>query len=145
MIAAAWLHDIFDHSEYPRLESSVVIEKFGVPVAFLLMELKPGDRESVEDECLRLSTASARAKTIKLADLIATAFYLVNCVPESAPDYLDRMEALLSVLGDGDPELLARAKGVLKLSHIKLQQGVVPTEERWVRLVREDDREAGEA
>jgi hypothetical protein len=113
MIAAAWLHDTVEDTS-ATLDD--IAENFGTAVAelveFLTDVSMPSDgnravRKSID--CDHSAQASARAKTVKLADLID------NCKDIAAHDerfarvYLVEMGALLKVLGDGDPTLLIEA------------------------------------
>ena len=113
MIAAAWLHDTVEDTS-ATLDD--IAENFGTAVAelveFLTDVSMPSDgnravRKSID--CDHSAQASARAKTVKLADLID------NCKDIAAHDerfarvYLVEMGALLNVLGDGDPTLLTEA------------------------------------
>jgi hypothetical protein len=113
MIAAAWLHDTVEDT--PATLDDIA-ENFGAAVAELVESLTdvsmPSDgnrviRKSIDRE--HSAQASARAKTVKLADLID------NCKDIAAHDerfarvYLVEMGALLKVLGDGDPTLLIEA------------------------------------
>jgi hypothetical protein len=113
MIAAAWLHDTVEDT--PATLDDIA-ENFGAAVAelveFLTDVSMPSDgnrsiRKSIDRE--HSAQASARAKTVKLADLID------NCKDITAHDerfarvYLVEMGALLKVLGDGDPILLTEA------------------------------------
>lgn len=116
MIAAAWLHDVVEDT--PATLGDVERE-FGPAVAALVQDLtdvsRPSDgNRAVRKEADRQHTAhaSARAKTVKLADLID------NCQDISRHDagfarvYLSEMNALLEVLGEGDERLLRRARSL---------------------------------
>lgn len=116
MIAAAWLHDVVEDT--PATLGDVERE-FGAAVAALVQDLtdvsRPGDgNRALRKERDRRHTAhaSARAKTIKLADLID------NCQDISRHDapfarvYLGEMNALLAVLGEGNARLLNKARAL---------------------------------
>jgi len=111
--AAAWLHDIVE-------DTTVTIgdlrREFGDAVAQLVGELtdvsRPGDGNRAlrkEIDRRHLAGASARAKTVKLADLIDNCRDICRHQPAFAPVYLQEMAALLEVLGDGDAALYRRA------------------------------------
>ena len=114
VIAAAWLHDTVEDTE-ATIED--IRAEFGDRVARLVGELtdvsKPSDGNRAVRKAIdraHLAGASSDAKTVKLADLID------NCRDICAHDkgfcrvFLGEMAALLGVLGDGDPTLLARAR-----------------------------------
>ena len=118
MLAAALLHDVVEDTD---VTIEVIRSEFGDNVAELVDDLtdvsKPMDgnrkfRKAMDRD--HLSRASARAQTIKLADLISnTADISVND-PSFAKVYFAEKELLLSVLVKGDPELRSRAaKSVL--------------------------------
>jgi len=114
MIAAAWLHDTVEDT--PATIEDIEAQ-FGGGVARMVSELtdvsRPGDGNRAERKELdrrHLSLASARSKTVKLADLIN------NCTDITAHDrrfgrvFLGEMAALLEVLSDGDAALYRRAQ-----------------------------------
>jgi len=118
MLAAALLHDVVEDTD---VTIEVVRSEFGDNVAELVDDLtdvsKPRDgnrkfRKAMDRD--HLSHASARAQTIKLADLISnTADISVND-PSFAKVYFAEKELLLTVLVKGDPVLRSRAaKSVL--------------------------------
>jgi hypothetical protein len=114
MIAAAWLHDTVEDTQ-ATLED--VEEQFGTAVAELVEELtdisKPGDGNRATRKALdrrHTAQASARAKTVKLADLIDNCQDITRHDPRFARVYLPEMAALLEVLGEGDPRLHQRAR-----------------------------------
>lgn len=115
MIAAAWLHDTVEDT--PATLDDVERE-FGREVRGLVAELtdvsRPSDgnrsqRKAIDRE--RLSRASARSKTIKLADLIDNCPDICKHDARFGRVFLDEMARLLRVLGDGHPQLLERARG----------------------------------
>jgi hypothetical protein len=114
MIAAAWLHDAVEDT--PATLDDIA-ENFGAAVAELVESLTdvsmPSDgnraiRKSIDRE--HSAQASARAKTVKLADLIDNCKDIVTHDERFARVYLVEMGALLKVLDDGDPTLLAEAR-----------------------------------
>ena len=113
MIAAAWLHDVVEDT--PATLDDIA-ENFGAAVAELVESLTdvsmPSDgnraiRKSIDRE--HSAQAPPRAKTVKLADLIDNCRDIVSHDERFARVYLVEMGALLKVLDDGDPTLLAKA------------------------------------
>jgi (p)ppGpp synthase/HD superfamily hydrolase len=113
MIAAALLHDVVE-------DTSVTIEEitdaFGDDVADLVSDLtdvsKPEDgnrkfRKSLDRD--HSAQASARAQTVKLADLISNSADILKNDPSFAKVYLHEKALLLEVLTQGDRKLHARA------------------------------------
>ena len=113
MIAAAWLHDTVEDTP-ATLED--IEEHFGQSVAELVEELtdisKPSDGNRAKRKAIDrsyLAQASARAKTVKLADLIDNCEDITKHDRRFARVYLPEMGALLEVLGDGDEALYRQA------------------------------------
>lgn len=112
-IATAWLHDIVG-------DTGVTIgdmeRKFGAGVAKLVGELTVLDHTerdrvgSIAAAKKHLPEASAAAKTIKLADLIATCSDLYKGDPAAFRAYAAEANELAPVLEGGDARLLARLK-----------------------------------
>jgi len=116
MLAAAWLHDVVEDTT-ATLED--VESAFGKEVGRLVESLtdvsKPGDgnreaRKAIDRK--HLSTAEARAKTVKLADLIDNCEDIARHDPKFARVYLREMAALLEVLREGDGRLYDKATQV---------------------------------
>jgi len=113
MIAAAWLHDTVEDT--PATLDDIE-EHFGVTVAELVEELTdvsmPSDGNRARRKGLdrnHSAQASARAKTVKLADLIDNCRDITRHDERFARVYLVEMGALLKVLTDGDQTLLSEA------------------------------------
>jgi hypothetical protein len=113
MIAAAWLHDTVEDTP-ATLED--IEEYFGAAVAELVEELtdvsKPSDGNRVQRKAidrLHSSQASARSKTVKLADLIDNCKDITKHDERFARVYLVEMGALLEVLTEGDNTLFNEA------------------------------------
>jgi len=113
MVAAAWLHDTVEDTSATLGQ---IEQEFGVSVAGLVAELtdvsKPSDgnravRKKIDRDHLAL--ASARAQTVKLADLIDKCTDITQHDTRFAKVYLAEMEALLEVLQQADGRLLKRA------------------------------------
>lgn len=117
MIAAAWLHDTVEDTPVTLEELG---REFGPGVAELVDQLtdvsRAGDgnrrvRKAIDRE--HLAGASARAQTVKLADLIDNAVDICRNDTKFARVYLEEMAELLGVLRRGDPRLLGRAERTL--------------------------------
>ncbi len=120
MIAAAWLHDTVE-------DTSATIEdiarEFGHGIARLVEELtdvsRPGDGNRAARKMLDLrhtAQASARAKTIKLADIIDNCRDITLHDPKFALVYIKEALALMPVLQEADVKLYRRAERVLRES-----------------------------
>ena len=116
MLAAAWLHDVVEDTPATLEELE---REFGPAVAGLVKELtdisRPGDGNRAARKAIdraHLAAASARAKTIKLADLCDNARDICAADPQFARVYLQEMSALLEVLGDGNAHLMQRARRI---------------------------------
>jgi (p)ppGpp synthase/HD superfamily hydrolase len=126
MIAAAWLHDVVE-------DTPVTIEtiqaEFGEDVAGLVADLtdvsQPEDgnrkvRKAIDRE--HTANASARAKTVKLADLIDNTSSITAHDEHFAKVYMSEKRLLLNVLRDGDKTLHKRAQKLLKAYYKGRQQ-----------------------
>lgn len=117
MIAAAWLHDTVEDT--PATFGDIE-RAFGRSVRDLVAQLtdvsKPSDGNRNERKAIdrhHLAQASARAKTVKLADLIDNCTDICRHDPGFARVYLREAAALLDVLGEGDERLFRRAQQAL--------------------------------
>jgi len=117
MVAAAWLHDTVEDT--PATFGDIE-RTFGRSVRDLVADLtdvsKPGDgnravRKAIDRQ--HLARASARAKTVKLADLIDNCTDICRHDASFARVYLSEAAALLEVLDDGDAGLYRRAQRTL--------------------------------
>ncbi len=113
MLAAALLHDVVEDTEVSIEE---VTEAFGQDIADLVSDLtdvsKPEDgnrkfRKAMDRD--HSAQSSARAQTVKLADLISNSSDILKNDPSFAKVYLAEKELLLQVLTEGDKSLHARA------------------------------------
>ncbi|WP_455212646.1 HD domain-containing protein [Kaarinaea lacus] len=124
MVAAAWLHDVVEDTP-ATLED---LEKaFGPSVTQLVKELtdisRPSDGNRAERKAIdrqHIAQASAKAKTVKLADLIDNCKDITHHDQRFAQVYLSEMSALLDVLGGGDSRLFKQAHEVYEKSLKKL-------------------------
>ena len=117
MIAAAWLHDTVEDTPatFGDLERT-----FGRAVRDLVADLtdvsKPSDGNRAVRKAIdrgHLAQASARAKTVKLADLTDNCTDICHHDARFARVYLVEAAALLEVLGEGDPQLYRCAQKAL--------------------------------
>lgn len=117
MIAAAWLHDTVEDTPatFGDLERA-----FGCAVRELVAELtdisKPSDGNRAVRKAIdrnHTALASARAKTVKLADLIDNCRDICRHDARLARVYLAEAADLLAVLGEGDSRLYVRAQRVV--------------------------------
>ncbi|MGB5590472.1 MAG: HD domain-containing protein [Gammaproteobacteria bacterium] len=113
-LAAAWLHDTLEDTPatYEEIES-----EFGTEVAHLVEELTDVSRPADGNRAVRkaidrrhLARASARAKTIKLADLIDNCADIAGHDAKFGRVFISEAAVLLEVLLDGDQRLLTRAR-----------------------------------
>ena len=148
MIAAAWLHDTVEDT--PATVQDVERE-FGQSVAILVSELtdvsRPGDgnraaRKRIDR--LHIAKASARAKTIKLADLIDNCRDICRHDNRFCKVFLSEMEALLGVLQEGDETLYKRAWKVWQSCRDKYDDPVADLYEREDLSLTGDPRTAYE-
>jgi hypothetical protein len=116
-LAAAWLHDTVEDTSATLEE---IEAEFGRAVSDIVSDLtdvsKPGDGNRATRKAIDLAhsaQASDRAKTVKLADLIDNCRDICRHDDRFARVYLSEMAALLAVLQQGDPTLLAKATKTL--------------------------------
>lgn len=121
-----WLHDVVEDTKVPLVIIGVL---FGEKVMGLVAEVtdvsKPEDGNRVDrkaKDLAHLAGSSPEGATIKLADLISNTSSIVAHDPAFAKVYLQEKEALLEVLGHGNPVLLSKAKEVLAAAKLKLQE-----------------------
>jgi hypothetical protein len=129
MIAAAWLHDIVEDTPvtFEDLE-----REFGPDIVALVRELtdisKPSDgnratRKQIDRH--HLAKATARAKTIKLADIIDNCEDICRHDPKFGRIYLTEIQALLPVLANGEAKLLTKAQH--KAEECSVLLGITPS------------------
>ena len=132
-IAAAYLHDVVEDTEYDELHLSAM---FGPDVsglvAWLTDQSKPEDgnraaRKKIDRD--HIAEAPAAAQTIKLADLISNTQTIVQYDPAFAKVYLQEKMLLLSVLSRGHRGLWMQAwvmarDGLAKLEHDALDKAL---------------------
>lgn len=132
MVAAAWLHDTVEDTP-ATLED--IEREFGCGVAALVDQLTDVSRAHDGNRAARkaidrahLAQASARAKTVKLADLIDNARDICKHDSRFARVFLQEMAALLDVLQEGDARMLARARKTLDKQSARLGLAVNPAQ-----------------
>ena len=130
MIAAAWLHDTVEDTSATHHD---IEEAFGNDIAGLVHALTDISRPSDGNRAVRkaidrqhLATASDRAKTIKLADLIDNTRDICKHDARFAQVYLLEANALIEVLKDGDDSLYLQAKKTLAKCAERLGLGTPP-------------------
>lgn len=113
MIAAAWLHDVVEDTKIPL---TLIEQSFGRDIAELVAELTDVATKEDGNRATRVTLnrqhtalASARAQTIKLADLIDNTDDIVKHDARFARVYLKEKSDLLQVLWKGNAELWNRA------------------------------------
>lgn len=126
MVAAAYLHDVVEDT---TVTPTQVARTFGKKVGSLVKELTDeytkgkyphlNRRWRKKKEVERIAQISWDAKTIKLADIIDNLPSISQNDPKFARIYIPEMEALIEVLAEGNPELLARAQEELRLAKEK--------------------------
>lgn len=133
MVAAAWLHDTVEDT--PATLGDLERE-FGADVAGLVAELTDVSRPADGNRAVRRAIdrahsaqASARAQTVKLADLIDNCRDIVRHDPAFARTFSAEMALLLDVLVAGEPKLRQQARRTLERAQAELERldaGPVP-------------------
>jgi (p)ppGpp synthase/HD superfamily hydrolase len=126
MIAAAWLHDTIEDALLTREDLTMLLEEHDV--ISLVVELthiaRPEDGNRAERKAKDrswLANASARAQTIKCADIISNTISIVERDPKFAKIYIPEMRLLLKVLKfKADPGLWERASSIVAKAEQKL-------------------------
>jgi hypothetical protein len=125
IVAAAWLHDTVEDTEATFEDLG---REFGPGVEALVEALtdisRPGDgnrarRKAIDRE--HLAAAPARAKTVKLADLIDNTRDITRHDPRFARTFLEEARLLLGVLRDGEPRLVTRLERELARATERLE------------------------
>lgn len=123
-LQAALLHDVVEDT---GVTLDVVTALFGSDVALLVSELtdisKPSDGSRAERKRIdreHSASASAKAQSIKLADLISNTKTIVKHDKSFAKVYLEEKALLIDVLTKADPRLIQMAKESLEDARLEL-------------------------
>lgn len=113
MLAAALLHDVVEDTS---VTIEIITAEFGDDVASLVDDLTDVSRPEDGNRKLRKgldrdhsAQSSARAQTVKLADLISNSSDILVNDPNFAKVYIAEKKLLMKVLTKGDPILFGRA------------------------------------
>jgi hypothetical protein len=127
MIAAAWLHDMVEDT---RVTLDDIERQFGTALARIVGELTPvslpghGTRAArIAVDRQHFASASAAAKTVKIADLIDTCRDLHKKDPESLGRYAAEAQEWAQVLEGGDTRLLNKLKRDLQKYNLSTPAG----------------------
>lgn len=117
MICAAWLHDVVEDTNRTLAD---IEHKFGSGISELVENLtdvsKPEDgnrKKRKEIDLKHTNQASARAKTVKLADFIDNSKTITRYDPGFAKVYMAEKRRLLKVLKEGDSRLFSEASQII--------------------------------
>src|SRR3569832_2474402 len=86
---------------------------------------KPADgnrQRRFEINCLHLKAQCAEVQPIKVADLISYTSTIVEYDPKFAKVYLEEKRQMLDMLTKANPDLIRRARSILKESFYKLEK-----------------------
>ena len=117
VLAAGWLHDVVEDTPC-TIEQ--IEKEFGREVAELVEQLTNVATRADGNRTMRVAinrahsaSASPRAKTVKLADVIHNVSCILECPYDFAVRYVEEKRELIEVLRGGDPRLLQRAREVI--------------------------------
>lgn len=108
VVAAAWLHDVIEDTDYP---ARLLPNEFGDTVTRLVWEVTDEKNEKANrakrktESNERLSKVSYEGQSIKLADLMSNTKDIVPHDPKFAKIYLAEKRQLLTVMTGGHPAL----------------------------------------
>lgn len=127
MLAAAWLHDVVEDTPCTL---AMIEAEFGADVTRLVAELtdvsKPEDGNRATRKAIdraHTAAASARAKTVKLADLIDNGRDILAHDRHFARAYMREKCLLLEVLREGNPRLWHQAYALVQEAYELLGLG----------------------
>lgn len=116
-VIAALLHDVLEDTPVPPEK---IRRLFGYEVLALVRQVTDvslptdGNRTYRKHlDLLHLEKATAKAKTIKLADLIDNSSSIAKYDPKFAKIYMAEKRRLLPVLTEGNAHLLRKAQGIV--------------------------------
>jgi len=117
MLAAAWLHDVVEDTGVTNAD---ITREFGEEVGELVRWLTdvstPADgNRAARKELDRnlIARAPADAQTVKLADIISNCSSIAIHDLDFADTYFAEKRAVLDVLTNGDPTLMAEARKII--------------------------------
>src|SRR3569832_1838981 len=126
MLEASYLHDVIEDTKVSELD---IRNCFGPIVAHFVSGLtnfaKPADgnrQRRFEINCLHKKALCAEVQTIKVADLISNTSTIVEYDPKFAKVYLEEKRQMLDMLTKANPDLIRRARSILKESFYKLEK-----------------------
>ncbi len=147
MLAAAWLHDTLEDTPTTFCQLQ---QLFGQEVAALVSMLtNPQTTESdtrlQKKQCHLQHTAkaSAKAQTIKLADIIDNTKDIVDNDPNFARVYLVEKQIQIGLLRKGDPRLWQQADAQISHAILRLCQPPYNMSASWFQRQAEKYRSAG--
>lgn len=121
MLAASCLHDVIEDC---GVTASEIESLFGADVAYLVIQQTKVSRPTDGNRSARaaidrahFAAGSARAQSIKVADVLHNVPSIVEHDPRFARTYLSEKRQLLAALTLADPTLIARARQLLELDH----------------------------
>jgi (p)ppGpp synthase/HD superfamily hydrolase len=127
MLAAAWLHDVVEDTP---VKIDEIDTEFGSAIAALVSDLTYVTAKADGNRARRMAIdrehsarASARAKTVKLADVIDNLTGIAKLDQGFASRFVAEKELLLGVLEEGDPTLYRRAEELIQATKNELRNG----------------------
>jgi (p)ppGpp synthase/HD superfamily hydrolase len=124
MIIASILHDTVEDTS---VTLDLIAGIFGITISSLVSDLTDISCKNDGNRAVRkaidrehTSKASAKAKTIKLADLIDNSKTIIPLAPKFAEVYMAEKKQLLEVLSEGDKRLYSLASNMVNCYYNKL-------------------------
>lgn len=121
--AAAYLHDSIEDQGLDELTLQLLFGSEVTNIVKAVTNDKNGSREERKaKEVERLSKASAKAQSVKLADIISNVKDIVEYDPEFAKTYIPEKEAMLQVLTKGNKSLYDLAMQTVSKAKQQLEE-----------------------